>query len=84
MSLIIKTLLARLHGVHITIVVISVVRVHVPIQVALRLSFSIQLLTIGHSYLNHRFPVRLSFIPWNLNPGSILEARAIGRNIVHR
>ena len=36
-----------------------------------------------HSYLDHRYPVGLAFIPWHRIPGSMPGGGARGQNLVH-
>ena len=73
-----QSFLARLHEVHRAIAVTPVVHVPVPLRVrvrmrvtlALKFSRSPYLDNRKHSYLDHRYPVGLAFIPWHRAPGS--------------
>ena len=73
-----EAFLARLHEVHRAIAVTPVVHVPVPVRVCVRvpvrvtlaLKFSRSPYLDKHSYLDHRYPVGLAFIPWHRAPGS--------------
>ena len=67
--------LARLHEVHRAIAVTPVVHVPVPVRVPVRVRVTLALKFsrspyLEHSYLDHRYPVGLAFIPWHRAPGS--------------